>query len=567
MFAAVGVGSLIAAEGGSSAAVENEACAPVDGNGSHHDANGPAASGLTPMAYTGTPVSSPNETSNLVVTKTELGLASLEKAAVEAMTANCSPDRRHFAIMVRTEEGECMMLDGNKGKFYDRVYEELFSPDSKHLAYVAKSGGKYVVVVNGKEGKQYDMLWGNRIVFSPDGTRIAYAARLAAAGEGVCLVVDGAESKAYPAVSKPVFSPDSKHVACITGQESSVTADGVKGKGFLIVDGKEVRQVELTDAVIFSPDSAHWVCAVSNGGKWVVVKDGVDGKQYDGILGSPVFSSDSKHMAYLAVLDGKTVVVRDGEEGKKYMLLPLGGPNSFMLNDLKPMFSPDSQHFAYVAGEDNKYFIVMDGVEGKKYSLSVSVPLFSPDSKHLAYCAVEKGGSVLVVRDGVEGKEYRGVVGLLYSPDSSRLAYAADTPKGWCLVVNDAEGKLYSDLRIRNAIATREHKPLLAVAVFSSDSKHVAYVAKNEKSRYIVVVDDTEGKGYSYITNVTLSPDGKHVAYNAIGELGERYVVDGGEVGEPGCRLLTGLTFDSATKCHGLMGKATATLIEIEIKP
>ncbi len=51
----------------------------------------------------------------------------------------------------------------------------------------------------------------------------------------------------------------------------------------------------------------------------LVVVDGEDGKEYDGILeGTPVFSPDSRRVAYGARRRDKHLVVVDGVEGKEH---------------------------------------------------------------------------------------------------------------------------------------------------------------------------------------------------------------------------------------------------------
>ena len=76
------------------------------------------------------------------------------------------------------------------------------------------------------------------------------------------------------------------------------------------------------------------------GGKWLVVVDGVEGKEYDGIgKGTLVFSPDSKRVAYEAQRGGKWLVVVDGVEGKEYDGIVEG----------TLVFSPDSKRVAYVS--------------------------------------------------------------------------------------------------------------------------------------------------------------------------------------------------------------------------
>jgi hypothetical protein len=79
------------------------------------------------------------------------------------------------------------------------------------------------------------------------------------------------------------------------------------------------------------------------GGKWFVVVDGKEGKEYDGIVkGTPVFSPDSKHLAYMARRGGKWFVVIDGEEGKEY--------DGFLLGSKLVFDSPKSFHTLAIRG-------------------------------------------------------------------------------------------------------------------------------------------------------------------------------------------------------------------------
>ncbi|HOK09763.1 MAG TPA: hypothetical protein PLJ10_08895, partial [Candidatus Hydrogenedens sp.] len=73
--------------------------------------------------------------------------------------------------------------------------------------------------------------------------------------------------------------------------------------------------------------------------------------------GSPIFSADSRRVAYSAKRGGKWFVVVDGEEGKEYDGIGAGSL----------IFSPDSRRVMYSAGRGNKRFVVVDGEESKGY--------------------------------------------------------------------------------------------------------------------------------------------------------------------------------------------------------
>jgi len=565
LFAVVCIGGVIAAENG--------ACSSAAGNTGkpHGYTDGQVFSpDPTRVAYTGIPVSSPPEPANLTVNKTALGSSTSVPIFWDA-SRNCSPDRRHCASVFPTEEGQCMMLDGNMGKSYKRIGGQVFSPDSKHIGYIVESGGKRFVVVDDKEGKQYDDIGKETLVFSPDSSRVAYTGVSAAAGTECCVVADGVEGKWYPAADKPIFSPDSKHVAYYTGSEYGKTMTGpkmVSGKGVIVVDDKEVRQFDEVGDLVFSPDSAHWACIIMVGKQYLVVQDGVDGKPYDWIMGPPIFSPDSKHMAYIAGSEGKRFVVQDGVEGNGYDVIIAGGFGAPVnQTDVMPVFSPDSQHLAYVAKDGDKYLIVQDAVEGKKYSKKVSRPVFSPDSKHLAYGATDADGAC-IVQDGVEGPKYSDISRVTFSPDSSRLAYAAVIKYGEeCVMVDGVEGTHY--FAIGDIVQTTPNGQATGVGiVFTPDSKRIICAGKTQGGKCFIIIDGVTGKEYERVLDLNISPDGKHVAYRAL--LGGLwvYVIDGQEIGEPEEKPVTGLIFDSPTKCHGIIQKgSTAFLIEIEIAP
>jgi Tol biopolymer transport system component len=544
----------------------------------------------------------PPQAPNLTVTKTPLGIWWDKHVfiAPNPHQSYCSPDYRHMASVLPTDQGECVTMDGVEGRFYEKILVPRFSADSKHLAYIAESNGKSFLVKDTVEGKKYE-LCGRFVFYSPDSTRLAYTAMSVTSAETTewCVVVNGVEGKPYPAVGWPVFSPDSKHVAYFSGEKLVKNPNGFQDgpiqpptyeeemnfeiqptrNGFLVVDDREVRRYEKTTGFTFSPDSAHWACAIYSENKWLVVKDGVDGAAYDAIIGSPVFSPDSKHLAYIARAEGKQFIVMDGLEGKKYEIIEFttmepfaGNPIHPMLRDIIPVFSPDSQHVAYMAQEEDQYFMVQDGVEGKKYVWLISRPLFSPDSQHIAYSASDVRNGALVVHDGVEGTEYMSVASLTFSPDSASLAYAANTGDGWCVVLNGVEGKKYKKLVLGDSAADEPHNLYASRIFFSPDSKHLAYKANVGLMQNAVVLDGVEGKPYYILSNVTFSPDSKHAAYTAgirIKGHGFQffYVVDGQEADSRHAKAIAPLTWDSPTKCHGILGGDAAFLIEIEIAP
>ncbi|HME57989.1 MAG TPA: hypothetical protein VKF63_06610, partial [Terracidiphilus sp.] len=170
------------------------------------------------------------------------------------------------------------------------------------------------------------------------------------------------------------------------------------------------------------------------------------------VLGQPVSSPDSRHVAYVTKADAKRMVTVDGKEEKPYDFI----------NVPSIIFSPDSKRVAYVASIGGKQHVVVGGKDESPYN-EADYLIFSPDSRRLAYMARD-GGKWLVVVDGKEEKAYDLIAGpsIAFSPDSSRVGYLARDGEHWVAVVDGKESKPYDDAR---------------GLTFSSDSRHVAYVA------------------------------------------------------------------------------------------
>src|SRR6185503_1717288 len=88
-------------------------------------------------------------------------------------------------------------------------------PDNQHVAYIAQSGAKWHVVVDRKAGRHYDGVRNGSLIFSSDGKRISYVARSRKLfREKRFVVVDGKEEKQYDDVGEHlVFSPNGQRMA------------------------------------------------------------------------------------------------------------------------------------------------------------------------------------------------------------------------------------------------------------------------------------------------------------------------------------------------------------------
>jgi Tol biopolymer transport system component len=381
----------------------------------------------------------------------------------------------------------------------------VVSPDSRRLAYVERRGDWWQVVLDGVAGKDYEI--GPR---DPNGGLLFFLSKRLSA------------SYQYPHPGRTLrFSPDSQRLAYVArhGRKLLVVVDGQEGSEH---DG-------IADqCLVFSPNSQRVAyMAFSFANKWQMIVDGVEGKKYDCMgEGLPFFSADSQRLAYVAEQDGKQFVVVDGEEAKSYGYV-------FALS---VFFSPDSKRLAYaVAGEANLF--------GENVTVEPSTYASFSNGWNFA----QSRQSVVV--DGSEGKPYDGIVpvgadekshvlSLFFSPDSRCLAYVAEQGGKKFLVVDGVQGKPYDEIFPTSLrFGSYSQRPPYpegfdsGATVFSPDGRRLAYMAVRDR-RSFLVLDGVEAQQYdvmsaSAVLGPLFSPDGQRIA--CIGARPKRIfvVVDG----------------------------------------
>lgn len=227
-----------------------------------------------------------------------------------------SADGKRVAYGAKDGDKWSVVVDGVKGKAYDwnqwSIWSPVVSSDGKHVAYTVIRDNKYCLVLDGVEGKEYDYNTTghpSRVpVFSPDGRRVALIGNR---GEKEFVVVDGVECKPYDGISgRVIFSPDGKRLAY---RALSSGPDGIRS--LLVVDEEEHSEGGWLGAgnPVFSLDSKHVAYRIvrrgdAKHGKWGIAVDGVCAEaSYD-----EVWLARS-HLVFDGPTKFHTVAARNGE--------------------------------------------------------------------------------------------------------------------------------------------------------------------------------------------------------------------------------------------------------------
>jgi hypothetical protein len=326
-------------------------------------------------------------------------------------------DAKHYALAAQRSGEFMVVVDGKPGTprhFLTWMQDLVFSSNGRtaFMAAVPVNGPvehtEQVLFVDDREVSSdvrpftaIDRM-GNPlsayVVFSPDGTKFAYAKVVPG---GVAAVVDGKLGRAYDGIGVINFSQDSKH-AYLVGQ---------RGQSFVVVDGKEMAGVNRMENFIFSNDGMRFAyLAYMQDGNHVIV-DGKESPRYYNFIGhSLAFSPDSKHYIYAACTNiMKCQVIRDGNPTDVPAL------SEFSARTLKPVyvfppvfFSPDSNSvgYAYAKSDGTSQSVYIINGQELVHGTSFEFPSFSPDSKHFVVMGWNGHGYTLFA-DGKMGPGYQ----------------------------------------------------------------------------------------------------------------------------------------------------------------
>lgn len=320
-----------------------------------------------------------------------------------------SADGAHLAYPAERKAGWQIVRDGAFGPLWDGIGEVVFSPDGAHLAHAANRGTTWLVVDDGKPGPAFDELLEKTLIYSPDGQRLAY---VGVRGAARFVVESGRVSPGWDGIAGLVFSADSAHVAYTVRRGDKIA---------FVFDGAVSPEHDTVASLALSARGGHHAYVAireqpaGNGRKirtWRAVTDGVPGPEYDRIS-SLGFDSTGAHVAYAARRGTRELVVEDGREGAEFDgIMPLGLG-----------FTAGESHLVYIGTRGARPRLVHDGVEGPPLD-ALEPPVFAPRGDRWAAIAT-LGSARRMITDRGPGHGYAWVGAPAWSEDGTQIGYLA----------------------------------------------------------------------------------------------------------------------------------------------
>ncbi len=358
----------------------------------------------------------------------------------------------------------------------DVIY--VLSPAGGHVAAGMMKGSRFAMAVDGLEGPKVDSVM-NVLpavgVLSPPDPRSALPSYTP-----------------KPINPTPiVFSDDGKRFAYLArlGQEYIVYLDGQEHRRFPVASANQIR-MQFTGS-----DAKHFMLATSNNGGafdlWV------DGQQKPAYPAStvPIISRDGTRYAYQGVGEANQPgpIILDGQPS---------GYSSYWMN-----FTGDGKSLLALRQVNNDHTVLLDGKPVVTSAGPVRVTIAPKGSKFVTVISKPANGAArfVCVADGQEiaATDAQSEPFVVFSPDGTRWAARCrnitGAPISW--VVADDGKKQQEYIGIDEASLC-----------FSSDAKHLAYVA-GAGSKAFPVIDGQEAEGFDYNAKVGFSPDGKTVFF------------------------------------------------------
>lgn len=271
-------------------------------------------------------------------------------------------------------------------------------------------------------------------------------------------------------------------------------------------DDKPGRKFYAISIPVFSPDSQHLAYAGERQDEWHVLLDNKEIFTTDGVPLTPlVFSPDSQRLAIVHKKIRSWHVQLDGQDSAPHDAIGNGTAS----------FSPDSKHFAYVAHDAKTWSPIVDSTPGEAFDRFGGY-LWKPDSSGLAFYAARKGQrwQLFIPSIHFESKQYDGIQqgSPIFSPDATRFAFAAVTKKTWQVISNDAPGGEGGG----EGPSLEQIRPESLTYLQSPDGTlHLIYLGQVDKKWHLFLDHHPTDLAFDAIGEATFtrSPDRQHYAF------------------------------------------------------
>jgi len=397
-------------------------------------------------------------------------LTNIPESVVEG-TVTISDDGQAYAFVVKSQEGQRIVLNGKQQIPFSRISKPIFSPISNKFFYWAldKSSGKQEIVLVA-DGKQISSGLNNEgsLWFSRDGKRWA---AVGGKQKGVVIFIDGKQIDKYSDASYPTFSRNGKHLAFLV-------------PGGLIVDEVQIKEFKDPEvdvsfevgAYVIGPNMPplHKIRYLSDGSLLFITKD---------LKGWTVFKDDKRLASYRQNIWGGgslRIMNFSGFEDAASIL-----PSSINIADAAPY----AIWWEKQEGKNMKWRVVRNGLPVDKI-VSDSYwdsqkPVLSANGKRWGYPAYIDATKtdkedLFAIFDGKKYGPYSHLWGITFSKNNKRFAYAASDGS------DEQPWSYYIDGKKLNSKYDSVWPPQL-----SNDGRRFAWKAKRA-DKMVVAVDDRD---------------------------------------------------------------------------
>ena len=348
-------------------------------------------------------------------------------------------------------------------------------------AAVFAADGKEWLATGADVGDRFDVVDLEAIAFSPDGSRLAYAAM---EGGSWWIVIGPERLGPWTDVSEPRFGGDGRHFAFLAQAADGwhAVVDGIPGSAFETVQPHTLQ---------FSPDGQHVALVARSKGCAVVVVDGVPGPCRERVRALRLTDT------------GAAGIFREGPSDH-FFNGPESGPAVEEIGEWA--VTPDGARFAYAARTGLRWVVQVDGAAVSRCE-RVQHLLFGDDGRRVAWVCIA-GSRASVVVDGVPGAEALVVSDLVLAAHAPAHAYVARDAGGVWVVTDGSRLGPFADVEdlrlgagggapvfvarsngrsrvVHNAGVTPVDAPVEGTLVASRDGTHWALV-DGDPSRHVL---------------------------------------------------------------------------------